>query len=31
MLYTGWDIDIKSRLAGAKPEKEPDDWMKNLH
>ena len=31
MLHTGWDIDIKSRLAGGKPEKEPDDWMKNLH
>lgn len=30
-LHTSWDIDIKSRLAGGKPENEPDDWMKNLH
>lgn len=30
-LHMSWDIDIRSRLAGGKPEKEPDDWMKNLH
>lgn len=30
-LYTSWDIDIKSRLAGGKPDKEPDNWMKNIH
>ena len=30
-LYTAWDIDIKSRLAGGKPDKEPDNWMKNIH
>lgn len=30
-LYTSWDIDIKSRLAGGKLDKEPDNWMKNIH
>lgn len=30
-LYVNWDIDIKSRLAGGKPEEKPDDWMKNIH
>lgn len=30
-LYTSWDLDIKSRLAGGKPEGQPPDWMKNLH
>lgn len=31
MLYVNWDLDIKSRLAGAKVEKQPDNWMKNIH
>lgn len=30
-LYLGWDLDIKSRLAGGKPDDKPDDWMKDLH
>lgn len=30
-LYTGWDIDIRSRLAGATPGDKPDDWMKDIH
>ena len=30
-LYTNWDIDLRSRLAGGKPDKHPDNWMKNLH
>ena len=30
-LYVAWDIDIKSRLAGAKPDDRPDNWMKNIH
>ena len=30
-LYTNWNIDIRSRLAGAKPDSKPDDWMKNIH
>ena len=31
MLYVNWDIDIRSRLAGANPESKPDNWMKNIH
>ena len=31
MLYVNWDLDIRSRLAGAKGEKQPDNWMKNIH
>ena len=31
MLYINWDLDIRSRLAGGKPEKQPDNWMKNIH
>lgn len=30
-LYMGWDLDIRSRLAGGKPEEKPDDWMKDIH
>ena len=30
-LYIGWDIDIRSRLTGAKPDEHPDNWMKNIH
>lgn len=30
-LYTNYDIDIRSRLAGGKPDSHPDNWMKNLH
>lgn len=30
-LYIGWDLDIRSRLAGGKPDDKPDDWMKDLH
>lgn len=30
-LYTAWNIDIKVRLAGGKSDKEPDNWMKNIH
>lgn len=31
MLYVNWDLDIRSRLAGGKPEKQPENWMKNIH
>ena len=31
MLWVNWDIDIRSRLAGAKPEDKVDNWMKNIH
>ena len=30
-LYLNWDLDIKSRLAGAKAEKPVENWMKNIH
>ena len=30
MLYVNWDLDIKSRLAGAKGDSKPDNWMKNI-
>ena len=31
MLYINWDMDIRRRLAGAKPENQPDNWMKSIH
>lgn len=30
-LYTNWDLDVRTRLAGGKPDSRPDDWMKNIH
>ncbi len=30
-LYVNWDMDIKSRLAGAKSDKPVENWMKNIH
>ena len=30
-LYISWDIDIRSRLAGAKSDDQPNNWMKNIH
>lgn len=30
-LYMNWDIDVRSRLAGGKPDSQPDNWMKNIH
>lgn len=30
-LYINWDIDIRSKLAGAKSDKKVDNWMKNIH
>lgn len=31
MLFINWDLDIKTRLAGGKPDNQPDNWMKNIH
>ena len=31
MLYINWDLDIKTRLAGGKPDSSPENWMKNIH
>lgn len=30
-LWTNWDIDIRSRLAGAEAKGKPEDWMRNIH
>ena len=30
-LYTNWDIDLRIRLAGGKPDSQVEDWMKNIH
>lgn len=30
-LYVNWDLDMRSRLAGGKPDSKPDNWMKNIH
>ena len=31
MLYVNWDMDIRCRLAGGKPDNQPDNWMKAIH
>ena len=31
MLYIKWDMDVRCRLAGGKPDNQPDNWMKNIH
>ena len=30
-LYLNWDIDVRTRLAGGKPDSQPDNWMKEIH
>ena len=30
-LYVSWDMDIQCRLAGGKPDSQPDNWMKTIH
>lgn len=30
-LFVNWDIDVRTRLAGGKPESKPDNWMKDIH
>ena len=30
-LYMNWDIDLHVRLAGGKPDSQPENWMKNIH
>lgn len=29
--FTEWDIDLRVRLAGGKPEKRVDSWMRDMH
>ena len=31
MLWVSWDLDVRTRLAGGKPDDKPDNWMKNIH
>ena len=31
MLYIDWDIDIRSRLAGASTDRPVENWMKDIH
>ena len=31
MLYINWDMDVRCRLAGGKPDSQPDNWMKSIH
>lgn len=31
MLWVHWDLDVRKRLAGGKPDDKPDNWMKNIH
>ena len=30
-LWVSWDLDVRTRLAGGKPDDKPDNWMKNIH
>lgn len=30
-LWLNWDLDVKTRLAGGKPDSQPDNWMKPIH
>lgn len=30
-LYINWDLDVRTRLAGGKPDSQPDNWMKSIH
>ena len=31
ILHINWDLNIRTRLAGGKPDSQPEDWMKNIH
>ena len=31
ILYLNWDLDVKSRLAGGKPDNPAENWMKEIH
>jgi hypothetical protein len=30
-MFINWDLDIKSRLAGASGDKPVESWMKSIH
>lgn len=31
ILNTNWDLDVRTRLAGGKPDSQPDNWMQEIH
>lgn len=31
ILHLNWDLDVRQRLAGGKPDSQPENWMKNIH
>jgi len=31
ILHMNWDIDVRTRLAGGKPDSQPENWMKDIH
>ena len=30
-LWVSWDVDLRARLAGGKPEEKQENWMKHIH
>ena len=30
-LWVSWDLDVRIRIGGGKPDDKPDNWMKNIH
>ena len=30
-LHLNWDLDVRTRLAGGKPDTQPENWMKDIH
>lgn len=30
-LNINWDLDVRTRLAGGKPDTQPENWMKDIH
>jgi hypothetical protein len=30
-LWYASDLDVRVRLAGGKPDSQPENWMKNIH
>ena len=31
MLNMNWELDVRTRLAGGKPDSQPENWMKEIH
>ena len=30
-MYKNWDLDMQARMAGAKSDSKPEDWMRSIH